>query len=184
MKEYKITEEQIKDLHSLGFTTVCQNIESWFPECFKKEPELNKWYKHSWKGFFFFTHKNKGHGLDANGNWHLIPSSDVDSGQWDLATESEVFEMLKIEAEKRGFADKNGVNFIGVEKNCYGTINHTLKTEILFDSDKNGGLYASKGWIFKNGKWATIVETPKEISIAEAKEIVEKQLGHKVKIVS
>ena len=182
--KYEITEEQIREAHKAACSEWKQKIESWFPECFKPKLEINKWYKASKYGsaIFYLTQiigeTIKAYGVNFDGLW-------VNENDWyafldeeyEPATEEEVSEMLKKEAEKRGF--KKGVNFIGVIENSYGIKDHVLNTEIYFDSDKEGGLYASKGWIMKDGKWATIVEQPKEMTIEE----VEKQLGHKIKIV-
>ena len=89
-------------------------------------------------------------------------------------TESEVFEMLKKEAEKRGF----------VECVCfYGASGAKMNTPIEIGKEYNiemndVGLYCDDSYILFKGKWATIVEAPKEMTLEE----IEKQLGHKVKI--
>jgi len=179
--KYEITEEQIREAHNAACSELKQKIVSWFPECFKTKYEIGKWYK-SGKSIINYQGGTSAYGYyseadeweDVNEYWVIFEQKDENLS---FATEEEVFSMLKKEAEKRGF--KKGVNFIGVIENSYGIKDHVLNTEIYFDSDKEGGLYASKGWIMKDGKWATIVETPKEMTLEE----IEKQLGHKIKIV-
>jgi len=183
IKIMEITEEQIKEAHNAACSQWKQKIEQWFPECFKQKLEVGKWYKSKTGSIVNYQGGTNGYGLTYFGDWCNNSNWDTfisESLLWTPATTEEVESMLIKEAEKKGFIDNNGVNFIGVEENCYGKNNHILNTKILVDSDIDGGVYASKGWIMKDGKWATIVETPKEMTLEE----IEKKLGHKVKIVS
>ena len=92
------------------------------------------------------------------------------------ATEEEVFEALKNEAIKRGF-NKIGVHFKGVNghdlisdididfwnKNCYSSNENKFNISVC----ESGGV------IYRQGKWATIIET---ITKKEAEKLLNKKI--------
>lgn len=67
--ELKTTEEFVREAHGAACSTWKQRIEKEFPELFKTEFKLNKWYKTSGESLFFLTHfdgqKNKGYGFNS-----------------------------------------------------------------------------------------------------------------------
>ena len=172
----EITEEQIKEAHNAACSQWKQKIEQWFPECFKQNFELNKWYKDGKTlvfinkpleqsgviGYGFFSH-----GIWTN-DWYYKHGLD----KFRLATTEEVESMLIKEAEKRGYKEGDIV-ISAKDGNKYSLNYHPFIFE--YGELRLGGIC-----IMSNGKWATIVETPKEMTLEE----IEKQLGHKVKIVS
>lgn len=87
------------------------------------------------------------------------------------ATESEVFEALKSEAEKRGFA--SGC-YHTVVNNKDKVINCEANYPVRFGFDHAENKLLLNNWaIFKNGIWAEIIPS---ITKSEA----EKQLGKKI----
>ena len=187
----EITEEQIKELHELSKMfpskeTLTQKIEQWFPECLKQKLEVGKWYKSEYYEYIIFNLKeinnNICFGYGANGSKWYDDTSFMPVKSAILATTKEVESMLIKEAEKRGLIE--GVKINKLDNYYYGVLNTMiigkpkleLDGDILVTQSTNGYNTA----LMKDGKWATIVETPKEMTLEE----IEKQLGHKVKIVS
>lgn len=178
--KYETTKEFILEAHKSACEGWKTKIEKEFPDVFKNQ--YNKWYKHSYKGIFFFTDYRCGYGIDSDGGWHISPSSGIDSGQWTPATDTEVSEMLKKEAEKIGYKAGNFKCLENWHKNTSHIWHYTTSPEYVFQNGLlwiyNIGMFAY--CIFKNGKWATIVEQPTEMTHAE----IEKALGKKIKIVT
>ena len=190
IKIMEITEEQIKEAHNAACSQWKQKIEQWFPECFKQNLEAGKWYKDTSNGIFMFCFSGKyasyssesnNYGINAVGIWSegLAIHEDI---KYTPATTEEVESMLIKEAEKKGLIE--GVKINKLDNYYYGVLNTMiigkpkleLYGDILVTQSTNGYNTA----LMKDGKWATIVETPKEMTLEE----IEKQLGHKVKIVS
>ncbi len=178
MKIYGITEEQIKEAHNAACSQWKQKIEEWFPECFKTEYEIGEWYKTK-TGYFNYQLENKSYGTNNDNwvDWSWVVDDGVKTG-WVIgkATTEEVESMLIKEAKKKGFV--NGTRFLGVQgadKDIIIEIGKSCAVEM-----NQYGLYCQDSYIFYKGEWATIVEIPKEMTLEE----IEKQLGHKVKIVS
>jgi hypothetical protein len=181
IKIMEITEQQIKEAHNAACSQWKQKIEQWFPECFKPKYEIGKWYK-SGKSIINYQGGTNAYGYyaerdkweDVNDSW-LVFKEECD--KLCLATTEEVESMLIKEAKKKGY--KKGTTIKSLITN---------DREWILDSDKfairnNNELWSNKYkefCVFKDGKWATIVKTPKEMTLEE----IEKQLGHKVKIVS
>lgn len=161
MKKYEITKEQILELEN-GFTL--PKLKQWFPEAFKNELKVGKWYKENKENNFMFCFQgiysryesSKAYGFTLSGKWYENLGVDKESTYFE-ATEQEVKTALENEAVKRGF--KKGVTFKSLDnKHC------TLEgTSFLF---KKNTLYATDGFkdiIFKNGVWATIIK-PKQLT--------------------
>ena len=173
--KYEITEEQIKEAHNAACSQWKQKIEKWFPECFKPKYEIGKWYK-SGKSIINYQGGTNAYGYyaerdkweDVNDSWLVF---EEEGDKLSLATTEEVESMLIKEAEKRGYG-------LG---NFYCLYHNTLSKNdcITQFNPKDNRFWINYGCVFDNGKWATIVETPKEMTLEE----IEKQLGHKIKIV-
>jgi len=174
MEKYEITKEQILELEN-GFTL--PKLKQWFPEAFKVKLEIEKWYK--WKnGEVLFNYQENGkiYGF-LYGKWHV-----TDYWTWEAtkniieATEKEVFEALKNESVKRGLIDGAIINTLQDDLNVDSWINENQNKVGQDISFENGNLYA-KGYgkycIFKNGTWATIIET---ITKEEAEKLLNKKI--------
>ena len=151
MKTFELTQEQIKKLAEKKHAK--ELLQQFIPEAFETKLEVGRWYKskNKSKKTLFFTNKEKcdndvGYGFDFIGKYYgadfNLEGSDVED--FELATEEEVSEALINEAKKRGF---NNIGNLKI-KNIYGGISNTLQLD--------GGI------IFKDGKWAEIIEPTKE----------------------
>lgn len=95
--------------------------------------------------FVIVNHQMFGELSDGGGNY-LAPNED----QLIEATNEEVQTALIKEAKKRGF--KEGVNVRGIQGSTF-----TLKGELQWE---RGELAGNTYYIFTDGKWATIIDTP------------------------
>jgi len=180
---YEITKEQLKSLIEAAVCNikdyVMNNdgfIDDWmkdaFPDAFKKELEVGKWYKAFHKG--------------PNEQWGLINIAEIKSDRiywygffdgiyiekdwchnengFEEATLQEVEAALICEAEKRGLLD--GIHYLS-PKGYKRIVKYPLElsNNILSDADGN--------YIFYSGKWATIIET---ITKEEAEKILNKKI--------
>lgn len=176
--KYEITEEQIREAHNAACSQWKQKIEEWFPECFNPKYEIGKWYK-SGKSIINYQGGTNAYGYyaerdkweDVNDSWLVF---EEEGDKLSLATTEEVESMLIKEAEKRGF--KEGVTVLCARYDSKWTL---LRDTASYSYDRNNLTDGSGAYWFWKGKWATIVETPKEMTLEE----IEKQLGHKIKIV-
>lgn len=153
MEKYEITKEQILELEN-GFRL--PKLKQWFPDAFKTELEVGKWYKKDTNLCdWLMNYQGEGsvsYGFNTSKNY----SDDyimVESIRWIEATGQEVKTALVNEAVKRGFKKNNTFKSLD---NKYCTLEGT---SFLF---KKNTLYASdvfKHIIFQNGKWAEIIPT-------------------------
>jgi len=172
MKNYEITEEQIKELAKGN-----AKVKNWFPEVFETKLEVGKWKKTPANGLYCPKEKTKDgflcYGVCADSIWReinipiLITKDDVD------ASDSEVEEALTNEAKKRGLVE--GAYFIEPENcNVYSSEIRRCIGEIKIWNTINTLCFSgSQSLIFKNGIWATVVKT-------YTKEEAEKMLNAKI----
>ena len=144
-------------------------------------PEVGKWYKSSRynNSVVFFESKVKGYGISSTDTWwHNDGWDNLNSGNWELATNYEVECMLIKEAEKRGF--KKGVEFISAAGTKRTIGRGRFK---IWEFGNTRGLHhtSTNGLILDNGNWAEIIKQPevKEMTVAQVAEAV----GHPVKII-
>jgi hypothetical protein len=145
-------------------------IEKEFPKLFKKDSlEVGKWYRNSSGSIFNYNgvkdcnNKPCGYGIGLLGSWYESNQNGW-GGSYTLATDKEVEQSLIKEAEKRGFKKGVIVRWEGFNDSDFdGIFRFQLVGKNILDG--NG-----VGYIFNNGKWATIVETI-------TKEQAEKELG-------
>ena len=175
--------EFIKRAHESACSNWKIEIEKEFPKLFvRDELEVGKWYKSN-MGRILCCTKNTGHtfdgyGVDKYGNW-INEESFWSTSDFSPATDKEVEEALIKEAKKRGF--KEGVS---IDSLCDGGCNNVkiIEEGISLDNmDAVTELRCGYGYtIFNDGKWATIIDQPKKLTVEE----VEKELGYKVEIIS
>lgn len=142
-QERKQLKQQLKDLPSL---------------------EVGRWYKYN-DGVFNYQGVKcyiQGYGIDVLGIWLDVCNLGESPQDWIPATDKEVEEALIKEAKKRGF--KKGVEFISLRES---------KEKVFFSSfwqmdySKDLWVLGSKsfnGIIFKDGKWAEIIQ-PKTVEL-------------------
>jgi hypothetical protein len=182
MKKYEITKEQILELSTNSSITWKMSLYEWFPDAFKKEFEVGKWYKkESFKAIFLFNGSKDADGDPlgcgfVNGFW--INNGAISSG-WSgdfvLASKEEVETALINELWRR-FKIEDRIKCVnGTETTIKGRriAFNVKKNVITLDDSEN--LYE----LFNNGEWATIAEPPTELTVAE----IEKKLGYSIKIV-
>ena len=164
MKESR--KEFIKKAHEEACSEWKQNIEQEFPKLFKSEELYNGWYKDSQNEWcMFFQDGMMEYGFNTDGNWrgdikHFYSPIYSDY----KATDQEVEEALIKEAKNRGF--KEG-NYKCLEGSIY---KHSDDYKFYGSLLVTGFVDGARNVLFKDGKWATIIET---ITKAEA----EKELG-------
>jgi hypothetical protein len=116
--------------------------------------KVGEWYKESDSFLFCFNGK---FGNSTNYGFNKIGVFRQELGvhrldRYTKATETEVFKALKKEAIKRGF--KEGVTVRSVKNSEYKVDNNTFKWDGEY-------LWLSSITIFKDGKWAEIIEDKK-----------------------
>lgn len=183
MNKYK---KFIKEMGSnLDSTVSGLFITEKFPELFETKLEVGKWYKSSYCDEIRIAYcariENRrlfGYGMGSKGWVYESISGWGKQLGWHPATDKEVEEMLAMQSENM-FGD-NVVK--SVETPTTATLNYN-KTSY---SHNDNQLYikVAKGiteWccVFSNGKWATIIEQPLELTVEEISE----KYGREVKIV-
>lgn len=184
MKESR--KEFIKELHEEVSFYWKERIEKEFPELFENKLEVGKWYKGD-LGHLYFLDKivkcpynpHLSYGFDLCGEWSentAISLNHPQGSKYTEATDKEVEEALINEAKKRGYKNGNHacltvyVTCKNIKENAFFYYNGSL-----WEGNSEGN-----NCIFRDGKWAEIIEAPeKELT----KEQVEKELGYKIKIV-
>ena len=158
-----------------------------FPEVFKKELEVGKWYSVERTRFYdpkkaliLYDEKDSLCGFDHSGKYTNYYGNPKNDGYIITeATPQEVETALINEAKKRGFLQnlKTVVCLYGFDKEEYqeyysdktGTFYYEKSTDKLWIQD---GSYLAI-CVFENGKWATIIET---ITIQEAEKLLNKKI--------
>jgi hypothetical protein len=171
----EITKEQVLDLY--GTTGNCYlhgKLKEWFPEAFKVELEVGKWYFHDKsKSIVNYQGGTVGYGFNALNNWC---SSTIDLGwsfkthakEWVLATTEQWESALIAEAKKRGYKNCN--------YECLYMSHRTKETDekMFFDGGCIWiGVSTQSNMIYEDGVWAEIIKT-------FSKEEAEKLLGAKI----
>ncbi len=168
---FSITKDQLRQLTD-------PKVKEWFPEVFKVKLEVGKWYKRIWKdgdrdidlflisdfidnkfviGEFFRNNER----LEEGVGYRFVISNNKRYSEIE-ANNEEVFEVLKIEAVRRGFVE--GVYFkspVSGDNYKFTNIYFTEATDMAWS--KNGGV------IFEKGNWATIIPT---ITKSEAEKLL------------
>jgi len=165
---YKVDEDFIKEAYSDACPKWQTKLKEKFPEVFKNDLEVGKWYRSKNNPLAFCTkvlNENEfigyGFGTHSADVWFNESERIPWNGEWTLATEAEVEEALINEAKKRGFKEGVGVQwkFNGVPYSNSFPIN----TDFYFES-KNNSLTFNGGVVFRNGTWAEIIPTVTELS--------------------
>jgi uncharacterized protein YbaR (Trm112 family) len=200
MKKFEITKEQILQLHQNTIheneQLVIADLKNWFPEVFKKELEVGKWYKDKgsrYNGLICVKKYNgENNGITAYGfSW--VNGSFDNHSRWcaskeskdDLieATPQEVESALICEAKKRWYE-------IGVYVKClYDESKLVLSGKKLqshsesyyVDSFYQLWMNISLGrnvLIFSDGIWAQIIQ-PEKMTLEQ----IEKELGRKIELI-
>lgn len=169
MKNYTITEEQIKKL-STQDQIVEEYLNEWFPEVFNPKLEICKWYISNdlYTHIFYVTKieedKYYYYGFNSGGQWvkndyYSFNDSGLKNG-FKLATKQEIQEALVKEAKRRNYEGR----YISILKGSYKRTKSDKIFEII-DYDYrnfNNELLVDNAnqsyTIFKDGVWAEILK--------------------------
>lgn len=193
MENYTISKESVLALAATSQTARLILTEN-FPDAFKKEMEVGRWYKGTKRNFLL---NYQGDNMENYGFWedkgfrNNLYFGSYWSNECIEATPKEVETALIAEAKKRGFVE--GAKFKSFERgNLVRTIGKFQHYGIFDYSDRYNSLnvstiksewenYNSNQRIFDNGKWASIIhEEIKEITMDKAVKILSKKYGKKV----
>ena len=187
--KYEITKYQIEKLADED-SIVKDCLKEWFPDVFKTELTIGKWYKHSEEaGLFYLTEITDsachGYGFRKSGIWFSTSKNDrsaycaVNNFHFKYlveATPEEVEVALKAETIKRYGKDwentkikahADGQPWIGIGLNkgffsCGLTLNN---------------VYSKHGVLYSNGKWAEILPQEKTVvPMEKALKIIAKKM--------
>lgn len=173
MKNYIITEEQIKELAKGN-----KKVKKMFPDVFETKLEIGKWYRYNGWLICFTGIKNdtykvellQGYGFDNEMRFRESGNFGSSPEYWVLANEEEVKSALIKEAERRGF--KSGAKFKSTISDN-GRIRSVFKYysedifSFYFDINKitistkedEWDENCSNPYIFKDGIWAEVIKT-------------------------
>ena len=176
MENYTITKDQVLEMASWGNLFNLGQIIEWFPDAFKKELEVGKWYKsHNTKIDFLLNYQGQKDEQIHYGFWRgKWGEFYIDSLNYIEATDDEVKEALENEVIKRFGKDWKTAEiekFLLYASPNYGCI-PIITTEKIWN--KNGCIY-------KNGVFAEPLKS-KVISIEKAEKILSEKYGQKVTI--
>lgn len=167
MKTFEITKEQILELadqHSWSEN----KLKDWFPEAFKTELEVGKWYKVVSNGkTCLFNHQPESssygfwRGVWKSGSWSTN-SEDFACDNIELATEEEVKTALIEEAKRRGYVGNFKVKPLWIGHTYWDCAD----TQIRFYENT---LYFSSA-IFHDGVWAEIIPQEVELTLEQIAE--------------
>jgi hypothetical protein len=182
----EISKEQVLDLYKVKSNFyVDEKLQEWFPEAFKVDLEVGKWYYHDKsKSIVNYQGGSTGYGFSALKNWsplnyNISWSFKTLTHEWRLATTEERESALIEEAKKRGY--KKGLliqdiyngnsaeDLVNVSSDLfdYESIKAGVNQGKMALRDSDGSI------IFYDGVWAEIIKT-------FSKEEAEKLLGGKI----
>lgn len=185
MKNYTITKGQILEIHDRTSVHNQEQLEKWFPDAFKTELEVGKWYKRPHNSALFCVtevllnlENHYGiYGFDNIGNW----MKDNSKTFWDKdveATPEEVEAALINEAKKRGY--KGGIKLSPLEScsNAIDTEKEDVYSYIPKVSHYVGNRLQLNGTgIYQDGKWAEILPQEKTVvPMEKALKIIAKKM--------
>lgn len=167
MKKFEITKEQILQLNNYDKHYCKVALKEWFPQAFKIELEIGKWYKHN-KFLLYIIDKTHWYGFDVSGAWNDYATYEDLMTDKDLlpATDKEVETALIAEAKRRGF--KEGVKYFNASLPSFKET--ARNNEFKYINSDEVILYLDGNTIFYNGKWAEIISEPIEVTLEEIAE--------------
>ena len=187
MENYKITKEQILAIEKVGGADVSLYLKETFPEVFKTELEVGKWYKMKGNTHFLCNfngnigNNGNSYGFNLIGEWMDNSMYFHNSDTYIEATPEEVSAALINEAKKRGF--KNGVTILrGDWYSGFSAPKVTIEKEEEQHRTsgfefRNDTLFLDGYIIFYSGNWAEIIPQEKTVvPMAKALKIIAKKM--------
>ena len=180
--KYEITKEQVLQNYKNGLKyqdyVSAANLKEWFPDAFKKDMEVGKWYKGTADIEFLVYYQSNG--FDNYGFWEDQPYRDnlLFGDCWynmsRLATDEEVEAALKKEAKKRGY--KQGIT-CAFGKGAYNRMISENEIRWVPDWQDKGALCMGMNVIFTQGNWAEILHQEKTVvPMEKALKIIAKKM--------
>ena len=188
MENYTISKKSVLALAATSQTARLILTEK-FPDAFKKDLEVGKWYKRPHNSALFYvteilnidSNHCKVFGFDNWGDWmpenaKTFPDNDFE------ATPKQVETALINQANKKGYKKGIKCSFgMANEKRRLETDDFMLSTDNELCVKRFNSQYSDI--IFKDGKWAEIIpEKTKVITMEKAIKILSKKYGQKVEI--
>ena len=170
MENYKITKEQILAIEKVGGADVSLYLKETFPEVFKTELEVGKWYKMKGETHFLCNfngnigNNGNSNGFNLRGEWMDNSMCFHNSDTYVEATPEEVESALINEAKKRGY--KGGIKLSPLEScsNAIDTEKEDVYSYIPKVSHYIGNRLQLNGTgIYQDGKWAQILPQKKTV---------------------
>lgn len=178
--KYEITKEQILEIHDRTSVHNQEQLEEWFPEAFKTELEVGKWYlidgnKCGIYGLFLLGNfsgeeQSSNYGFTFSGKWAddlTLYHNDLKT-YTRLATPEEVETALINEAKKRGY--KGGIKLSPLQ-HCSNSIDTEKEDVYKFIAKVSGEighrLELNGTGIYQDGKWAEILPQKKTVAPME-----------------
>ena len=186
MENYTITKEQILKLASKavqGCTSVIESdLKNLFPDAFKKELEIGKWYKYK-LALFYITNKTSYNtnyynvfGFDVDGNWMTDNATTYFNENYIEANPEEVEEALKAETIKRYGKDWENTK-IKAHADGQPWIGIGLNKGFFSCGLTPNNVYSKHGVLYSHGNWAQILPQEKTvIPMAKALKIIAKKM--------
>lgn len=173
--KYEITKYQIEKLADES-SIVKDCLKEWFPEAFKTELELNKWYVYGRSLLNYQGLNNKdliqAYGFLEDKSWMETSNCGNDFKQWKEATPEEVETALINEAKKRGY--KEGVTITWKNK---PKLIYTLGDDEFDYLRSNNVLVFGNYGIFDGEQWAEILPQEKTlVPMEKALKIIAKKM--------
>lgn len=184
MENYTITKQQILELHESNSPETRTQIAKMFPDAFKKELEVNRWYSYNnclvcYQGDI--NNLNTGFGFFSDKSWMNLCNLGYEPEKWIESTPKEIETALRDEAKKRGFVKGAKYKPLFSGGFSYDTVFEIESDKFRFHGQEL--LTTSKHRIFTDGKWAEIIpEETKQITMDKAIKILSKKYGKKVEI--
>ena len=178
MENYTITKEQVLAIEKVGGADVSLYLKETFPEVFKTELEVGKWYK--MKGDIHFLcnfngnigNNGNSYGFNLNGKWMDNSMCFHNYDTYVEATPEEVEVSLINEAKKRGYKDGVTIQWKSRPKLIY-----TLGDDEFDYLELRNVLVFGNYGIFDRGEWAEILPQEKTIvPMEKALKIIAKKM--------
>lgn len=175
----KLSKEQksiINDISNLliinRFPSSADELKNAFPEAFEFQYEKGKWYIDDEGDMILFNgcldRYNNPYGCYILcGVWYDNDDTAFRLENPRLATEGEILSALSKEAEKRGFVEGARLKVFGQYIDWGNRIDNYDVNTLGWEIDDADAFSLGNKTIFVGGKWATIIEEPKEITIEE-----------------
>jgi hypothetical protein len=175
--EKELIKEFILEIYDISDENWKERIKQKFPELFKVEFEIGKWYKGTSDGTDIFVRVEVvlskgiwGNGFSCLGEYsERVTWGGYEGVQWQLASSSEIEPLLWKEANRRGIFDDTKLEKHATED--VAKLNPEIPYPVIYNSFLDR-LWNKNGLVYYKGQWATPLDPNKE-TMEEIKKIEE-----------